>query len=278
MRTWSLRMWLGLFVLGLCSSPAGNWPPPRRTAEASSSSSTTEPPGLDLTASPASAIAGVVFYNVQEDLVKVDSRGKLGALARRALVHDRQQELHVLPEEGRALPQRPRDEGGRRQVRALLRRQPGDQASLPHAVRGDPRGHRQGRLHDQRDAQESRRDVPLDGGAPGLGDLPARGGGHAQDAAARHRPLPGGRVGARRPHRPHAEQGLLAEGAAAPGQGDLSLHLRPARDVGRPQVGGHRRLVVRHRAGERGRAQEGRTLPGDPRREHQRRHAVAQQL
>ena len=37
----------------------------------------TEPPGLDLTASPASAIAGVVFYNVQEALVKVDRHGKL---------------------------------------------------------------------------------------------------------------------------------------------------------------------------------------------------------
>jgi peptide/nickel transport system substrate-binding protein len=38
----------------------------------------TEPPGLDLTASPASAIAAVVFYNVQEALVKVDKHGKLG--------------------------------------------------------------------------------------------------------------------------------------------------------------------------------------------------------
>jgi peptide/nickel transport system substrate-binding protein len=37
----------------------------------------TEPPGLDLTASPASAIAAVVFYNVQEALVKVDKHGKL---------------------------------------------------------------------------------------------------------------------------------------------------------------------------------------------------------
>src|SRR5690348_16272160 len=38
---------------------------------------TTEPPGLDLTATPASATAGVVFYNVQEALVKVDRHGKL---------------------------------------------------------------------------------------------------------------------------------------------------------------------------------------------------------
>ncbi len=37
----------------------------------------TEPPGLDLTATPASATAGVVFYNVQECLVKVDRHGQI---------------------------------------------------------------------------------------------------------------------------------------------------------------------------------------------------------
>ena len=37
----------------------------------------TEPPGLDLTASPSSAIAAVVHYNVQETLVKVDRTGAL---------------------------------------------------------------------------------------------------------------------------------------------------------------------------------------------------------
>src|SRR5437016_14396744 len=37
----------------------------------------TEPPGLDLTATPASATAGVVFYNVQEALVQVDRHGKI---------------------------------------------------------------------------------------------------------------------------------------------------------------------------------------------------------
>src|SRR4029453_11541185 len=36
-----------------------------------------EPPGLHLTASPASAIAAIVHYNVQECLVKVDKSGKL---------------------------------------------------------------------------------------------------------------------------------------------------------------------------------------------------------
>ena len=75
-----------------------------------------------------------------------------GPLARRALVHHRQQELHVLPPQGRALPQRARDEGRRRQVRVRPRRQPRDEAPLPRAVRGHPGRHRQGRLHDQRHA------------------------------------------------------------------------------------------------------------------------------
>ncbi|HET6366743.1 MAG TPA: ABC transporter substrate-binding protein, partial [Pseudomonadales bacterium] len=37
----------------------------------------TEPPGLDLTTNPASAIAGVVFDNVQEGLIKIDRAGKM---------------------------------------------------------------------------------------------------------------------------------------------------------------------------------------------------------
>ena len=36
-----------------------------------------EPPGLDLTATPASATAGVVFYNIQECLVKIDRHGTI---------------------------------------------------------------------------------------------------------------------------------------------------------------------------------------------------------
>jgi peptide/nickel transport system substrate-binding protein len=38
---------------------------------------TAEPPGLDLTATSASATATVVFYNIQEALVKVDEKGRL---------------------------------------------------------------------------------------------------------------------------------------------------------------------------------------------------------
>src|ERR671924_1712296 len=39
--------------------------------------SQTEPPGLDMTATPATATSGIIFYNVQEALVKVDRHGKL---------------------------------------------------------------------------------------------------------------------------------------------------------------------------------------------------------
>ena len=39
--------------------------------------SQTEPPGLDMTVTPATATSGIVFYNVQEALVKVDRHGKL---------------------------------------------------------------------------------------------------------------------------------------------------------------------------------------------------------
>src|SRR5215471_1389164 len=77
MRMSSLRIWVGLFVTALAVA-VSHGPAPAQTHGGSLIvQSTTEPPGLDLTASPASAIAGVVFYNVQEDLVKVDSRGKL---------------------------------------------------------------------------------------------------------------------------------------------------------------------------------------------------------
>src|SRR5262249_61422612 len=53
--------------------------PPLASAQSSSLvvQSTAEPPGLDLTATPASATATVVFYNIQEALVKVDAQGRL---------------------------------------------------------------------------------------------------------------------------------------------------------------------------------------------------------
>ena len=58
----------------------GTLGPDRAVGEAPSSltvQQSTEPPGLDLTATPASATAGVVLYNVQECLVKIDRHGKI---------------------------------------------------------------------------------------------------------------------------------------------------------------------------------------------------------
>src|SRR5437867_167727 len=59
-------------VLGLLLSPAAAQAPQSLVVQVA-----TEPPGLDLVASPASAIAAVVHYNIQECLVKVDRNGKL---------------------------------------------------------------------------------------------------------------------------------------------------------------------------------------------------------
>ena len=61
-----------VLLLVLAIAPAAAQTPSALVVQAS-----TEPPGLDLTATPASATAGVVFYNVQEALVKVDRHGKL---------------------------------------------------------------------------------------------------------------------------------------------------------------------------------------------------------
>jgi len=62
---------LAALALGLLVSP------PAAAAQNLVVQSATEPPGLDLTATPASATAVVVFYNVQESLVKVDRHGKI---------------------------------------------------------------------------------------------------------------------------------------------------------------------------------------------------------
>jgi peptide/nickel transport system substrate-binding protein len=58
---------------------AGGAPPARAQAAGPALvvQTTAEPPGLDLTATPASATATVVFYNVQEALAKVDAQGRL---------------------------------------------------------------------------------------------------------------------------------------------------------------------------------------------------------
>jgi peptide/nickel transport system substrate-binding protein len=67
---------LSVVILALVVVAAGAWSASAQTSTLTVQAST-EPPGLDLTATPASATAGVVLYNIQECLVKVDSRGKL---------------------------------------------------------------------------------------------------------------------------------------------------------------------------------------------------------
>jgi peptide/nickel transport system substrate-binding protein len=62
---------IGLALAGLVAEAAAQ-APARLTVQ-----SQTEPPGLDMTATPATATSGIVFYNVQESLVKVDRHGKL---------------------------------------------------------------------------------------------------------------------------------------------------------------------------------------------------------
>ena len=69
------RTLLGLLltvVIGVVAGPAVAQAPRTFVVQTG-----TEPPGLDLTATPASATAGVVFYNIQECLVKVDRTGKI---------------------------------------------------------------------------------------------------------------------------------------------------------------------------------------------------------
>jgi peptide/nickel transport system substrate-binding protein len=71
MRHFALLLPLAVLALGLSGSPAEAQPQNLVLQSA------TEPPGLDLTATPASATVGVVFYNVQEGLTKVDRHGKI---------------------------------------------------------------------------------------------------------------------------------------------------------------------------------------------------------
>jgi peptide/nickel transport system substrate-binding protein len=63
---------VAVLVLGLVAGGAAAQGPQNLVVQGS-----TEPPGLDLTATPASATAGVVLYNIQECLVKVDRTGKI---------------------------------------------------------------------------------------------------------------------------------------------------------------------------------------------------------
>jgi peptide/nickel transport system substrate-binding protein len=64
-------------VLLACLVGLAGAAPARAQSAALTVQAAAEPPGLDMTATPASATAGVVFYNIQEALVKVDKHGKL---------------------------------------------------------------------------------------------------------------------------------------------------------------------------------------------------------
>ena len=67
-------------LVGLGVGSPGPLGPPPAGAQASAARGADHrraAPGLDLTATPASATAAVVFYNIQEALVKVDAQGRL---------------------------------------------------------------------------------------------------------------------------------------------------------------------------------------------------------
>jgi peptide/nickel transport system substrate-binding protein len=66
-----------LLLLLVAALPAAGQAQPAGGGNALTIQVTAEPPGLDLTATPASATATVVFYNVQEGLLKVDPHGNL---------------------------------------------------------------------------------------------------------------------------------------------------------------------------------------------------------
>jgi len=72
MRSAAIALGLLLIVASLSVPPVAAQPAPGLVVQVAA-----EPPGLDLTATPASATAGVVFYNIQECLVKVDRHGKI---------------------------------------------------------------------------------------------------------------------------------------------------------------------------------------------------------
>jgi peptide/nickel transport system substrate-binding protein len=73
----TMRRGLGLMLLALLVAAAPPGATPAVAQGALVVQAAAEPPGLDLTASPAVTIGAVIQYNVQECLVKVDRNGKL---------------------------------------------------------------------------------------------------------------------------------------------------------------------------------------------------------
>src|SRR5215831_20880202 len=71
-----MRYLVRLLLIALALSPLA-YPAASSAQQSLVLQNAAEPPGLDLTATPASATAGVVFYNIQECLVKVDRHGQI---------------------------------------------------------------------------------------------------------------------------------------------------------------------------------------------------------
>src|SRR5438270_8119963 len=72
MRWVAIVLGLLLVVASPSGPPVGAQPAPGLVVQVAA-----EPPGLGLTATPASATAGVVFYNIRECLVKIDRHGRI---------------------------------------------------------------------------------------------------------------------------------------------------------------------------------------------------------
>ena len=83
----TMRRSLAFTLLALLVAAAPSAAPPAVAQGSLAVQVPAEPPGLDLTASPASAIAAIVHYNVQESLVKVDKSGKIGRASCRERVY-----------------------------------------------------------------------------------------------------------------------------------------------------------------------------------------------
>ena len=166
---------------------------------------TAEPPGLDLTATPASATATVVFYNIQEALVKVDAQGHLVPwLAERWHTTDNLNYTFFLKKgvrfhNGRGLTGE--------DVKFALDRARNPETKHPHARQyediatihvGDP--------HTVTIALKRVNAMFIYNLArQGSVIYPREGGGPAEIAAHRNRAVRAGALGSRRPHRPQAK-------------------------------------------------------------------------
>ncbi|HYB70711.1 MAG TPA: ABC transporter substrate-binding protein, partial [Candidatus Bathyarchaeia archaeon] len=67
-----MRLVVALLLAALAAAPVAAQAPNSLVVQVP-----TEPPGLDLTTNPSSAIAAVVFDNVQEGLIKIERTGKM---------------------------------------------------------------------------------------------------------------------------------------------------------------------------------------------------------